>query len=79
MKFRAWHRGMREMDLILGRYIDHHLDGMDDEQMDEFERIMAYEDRHLLDYIMGKASIPDHVDSPLLRQIIAYTHDKDLI
>ena len=26
--FRAWHRGIREMDLILGRFADAHIGGM---------------------------------------------------
>lgn len=38
--FRAWHRGMREMDLILGQYADQYLPGFSDAQLDEFEEIL---------------------------------------
>ena len=33
--FRAWHRGMREMDLIMGRFADDAIAGFDDAELDE--------------------------------------------
>ena len=38
--FRAWRRGMREMDLVMGRFADLYLTGMTEAELDEFERLM---------------------------------------
>ena len=48
VKFRAWHRGFREADLILGPFADQFLDGFTSDQMDAFETLMS--DR---DYVCG--------------------------
>ena len=38
--FRAWHRGMREIDLIMGRFADAHIATLSDAELDEFERLL---------------------------------------
>ena len=38
--FRAWRRGVREMDLIMGRFADAHLPTMNDDELAEFERLL---------------------------------------
>ena len=49
--FRAWHRGIREMDLVFGQYVDAHVSAMDDTTIDELEFIMSFEDRDLLTWV----------------------------
>ncbi|OPB29670.1 succinate dehydrogenase assembly factor 2 [Bartonella sp. WD12.1] len=70
--FRAWHRGIREMDLILGQYVDSHIIEMSDEAISELEYIMSFEDRDLLMWITGEIPTPSEVDSPLFRDIANY-------
>ncbi|EJF76999.1 succinate dehydrogenase assembly factor 2 [Bartonella birtlesii] len=70
--FRAWHRGIREMDLIFGHYVDAHIAGMSDKTVFELEYIMSFDDRDLLTWITGEISPPSKVDSPLFRDIINY-------
>lgn len=70
--FRAWHRGIREMDLILGQYVDAHIGDMSNLELDELEHIMSYEDRDLLTWATGEIAVPKHVDSPLFRDILDY-------
>ena len=38
--FRAWRRGLREMDLVMGRFADVNLPGMDEADLSEFERLL---------------------------------------
>jgi antitoxin CptB len=38
--FRAWRRGVREMDLIVGRFADAHIDKFDAAGLDDFERLI---------------------------------------
>lgn len=70
--FRAWHRGMREMDLILGQYADQYLAGFTDAQLDEFEQILEVLDRDLLKWVTGESPTPEEYDTPLFRDIIDF-------
>lgn len=47
LRFRAWHRGTKEMDLILGTFADRHLDGMNAAGLAAFERLLEEPDREL--------------------------------
>ncbi|WP_336288505.1 MULTISPECIES: FAD assembly factor SdhE [unclassified Bartonella] len=70
--FRAWHRGIREMDLILGQYVDAHIAGMNDETVSELEYIMSFNDRDLLTWIIGETSPPSEIDGSLFHDIVNY-------
>ncbi|MBX4335777.1 FAD assembly factor SdhE [Bartonella raoultii] len=70
--FRAWHRGIREMDFIFGHYVDAHITEMSDETVSEFEYIMSFNDRDLLKWITGEILPPSEVDSLLFRDIANY-------
>jgi len=70
--FRAWHRGMREMDLILGQYADRYLPAFTDAEVDEFEQILEVLDRDLLKWVTGESPTPEEHDTPLFRDIIAF-------
>ncbi|MCB1413812.1 MAG: succinate dehydrogenase assembly factor 2 [Xanthobacteraceae bacterium] len=45
--YRCWHRGTREMDLILGRFADAHIDRLSDAELAEFERLIEAHDHDL--------------------------------
>lgn len=70
--FRAWHRGMREMDLILGQYADRHIVDFTDAQLDGFEQIIEVLDRDLFKWVTGESPIPEPFDTPLFRDIVAF-------
>ena len=38
--FRAWRRGVRETDLIVGRFADAYIDKFDEPSLDAFERLI---------------------------------------
>ncbi len=70
--FRAWHRGIREMDLIMGRFADAALAGMSEAELDEFERLIDVPDPELFLWIMGGAEAPSHYDTAVLRRLKAF-------
>src|ERR1700760_4584166 len=45
--FRCWHRGTREMDLILGRFADAEIAGLTDRELDALERLIEVPDPDL--------------------------------
>jgi antitoxin CptB len=68
-RFRAWHRGMREMDLILGNFADEAIASINADELDEFERILQLPDSQLLKWFTGAEPIPAANDTELIRQI----------
>jgi antitoxin CptB len=70
--FRAWHRGMREMDFILGRFADRTLAGLTDAELVEFERLIDVPDRDLLAWITGELDTPAEHNGPLFRRLLAF-------
>ena len=77
--FRAWHRGMREMDLIMGRFADAQIGNLSEADLDEFERLIEVLDRDLLSWVTGEAEVPENYDSEVFRQLKAFhQHDKPI-
>jgi antitoxin CptB len=75
--FRAWHRGMREMDLIMGRFAESRIDAMSDAELDTFELLIEAPDRDLLAWITGREPTPVNYDTAVFRALKAFhTHDK---
>ena len=77
--FRSWHRGMRETDLIMGRFADAEIAALSEEELDEFERLIEVIDRDLLSWITGEAPVPENYDTALFRKLKAFhRHDKPI-
>ncbi|APG84486.1 succinate dehydrogenase assembly factor 2 [Sinorhizobium americanum] len=75
--FRAWHRGIREMDLILGQFAEAELATLSDAELDEFETIMREEDNDLVRWITGEKALPERFATELFSRIAAYRPDFD--
>ncbi|WDR05740.1 succinate dehydrogenase assembly factor 2 [Devosia rhodophyticola] len=71
IRYRAWHRGTREMDLVLGPFADAHVESMNSEGLDRLEKLMSEEDPALLTWVMGQAVPPENVDRAFLDIVIA--------
>ena len=69
LRFRAWHRGTREMDLLLGRFADAEATKFDEQSMASFEALLEVPDPDLYNWITGTAEIPAPYDTPLLRRL----------
>ena len=72
LKFRCWHRGMKETDLLLGRFADAHVDGLDEAGVAAFEALLETPDQDIFAWIVGGEPVPDDARTPLLTRLIAY-------
>jgi antitoxin CptB len=73
LRFRCWHRGIREMDLIMGGFADAHLATMTDSELDELERLIEVQDHDLYASIAGTATLEaDLEDGPLFMRMKAF-------
>lgn len=56
--FRSWHRGTREMDLILGSFADRHVPNFTEAQIKEYEDLLNCSDPDLYDWYTKARQIP---------------------
>jgi len=70
--FQAWHRGTREMDLLLGRFADATITGWTDQETVEMEEILRVPDTELYRWITGQAPVPENHRSRMLTRVIDF-------
>ena len=69
LRYHCWHRGTKEMDLLLGRFADAHIAAMNESQLGEMEALLLLPDPDLYNWITGQAPVPDNADSATFRLI----------
>jgi antitoxin CptB len=72
--FRAWHRGSREMDLIMGPFADAWLDRMSDDELAAFEELVGLPDPELFSLVVEPQAAPPR-DNALLARLRAFHSD----
>lgn len=76
IKIRAWRRGMRELDILVGGFVDARLETLSAAELVEMEELLDLPDAELLAWLAGGAPPPPERDTALLKAIIAFhTHD----
>jgi len=75
IRIRAWRRGMRELDILVGGFVDARLESLGADELDELEVLLDLPDAELLGWLAGVTPPPPERDTPLLRKIVAFhTH-----
>jgi antitoxin CptB len=72
MLFRAWHRGMREMDILMGQFADSALPNMPESELDAFEALLEAPDPELFKWLTGAAPLPAEFDTSVFRALQAH-------
>lgn len=72
LRFRSWHRGTRELDLLLGPFADTQLDGMDDAELDQYEALLHVPDPDIYNWIVRREPVPETERSAVLDRIINF-------
>lgn len=77
LMFRAWHRGMKELDLLMGTFAQNELGTLAGDELAQFERLIDSEDNDLLNYFNGKQPVPDALAGSVFERIKAQTFTPD--
>jgi antitoxin CptB len=72
LKLRAWRRGFREADLILGPFADRHVSSWGEAELDWFERLLEQPDQDVYAWILERAPTPAEFDGPLMSELKAF-------
>lgn len=75
LKYRAWHRGFREADLILGPFADRYAETFTAEQLDSLEALLEHPDQDLYEWIVERTPTPPEVDGEMMRLIKQFRFD----
>ena len=70
--YRAWHRGLREVDLILGAFADSEIARLGDAELDLFEKLMDEADGDILKWVTGEKPVPAEHDTAVFARVCAY-------
>ncbi|GIL00380.1 MAG: hypothetical protein BroJett030_02790 [Alphaproteobacteria bacterium] len=70
--YRANHRGIKEMDIILGDFARLRLATLSEAELDQFEALLEESDRELLAWFTGERVVPARFNNPLIDAIFAH-------
>ena len=70
--FRAHHRGMREMDILFGKFADANLPTFTEAELTEFESLMEELDRDVLMWLTGETPTPPVRQTPFFGRLQAF-------
>jgi antitoxin CptB len=70
--FRCWHRGTREMDLILGRFADAEIARLHDDELAQLERLIEVPDPDLYAALTGDTPLAAEYANGLFDRIKSF-------
>ncbi len=72
LRFRSWHRGTRELDLMLGRFADLYIDDLTTQQLDRYEALIDQPDPDIYRWISGGEATPAAHDTDVMKMIKSF-------
>jgi antitoxin CptB len=69
LKFRCWHRGSREADLLLGNFSDKYVSDMNISDLEQLESIVDCDDQDIWDWVTGATSVPVEISCPMIDKL----------
>jgi len=69
LHFRAWHRGTREADLMIGGFFDRHASSWNDEEIAWYEALMKEQDVDIMAWALGTRPAPARFQGELMRRL----------
>ncbi len=70
--FRSWHRGTREMDLIMGTFAEKHVPAMDGSALDLYEELLHIPDPDVYDWVSGQKPVPANLDNLVIKILLEH-------
>lgn len=64
--FRAWHRGTREADFMIGGFFDRYGNDWSDDELTWFETLIEEQDVDIMAWAIGTQEVPAQFAGPLM-------------
>lgn len=72
LHFRSWHRGTRELDLIMGTFADRVLPSLTDGELDDYDVILTHPDPDLYNWITGVEPVPANFMNSVMQKLLQH-------
>lgn len=69
LRFRAWHRGTKEADLLIGGFFDAHSAGWNDEEIELFEGLLEEQDVDIMAWAIGTDVCPARYEGSIMEAL----------
>ena len=69
LRFRAWHRGVREADFMIGGFFGAHGEGWGESEMAWFEALLEEQDADIMAWAIGTAEPPERYRGAMMRRL----------
>ena len=70
--FRSWHRGIREMDMVYGRFADAQIAALSATELDDYEKLLELRDQQVFDWVFGAQPLDPNYDTPVFRRLLDF-------
>ncbi|SEM50865.1 antitoxin CptB [Sphingomonas gellani] len=74
LRFRAWHRGTKEADLMIGGFFDAHGEHLTPAELDWFEALLEQQDVDIMAWAIGSQPCPPEWDGPVMARMRTLTY-----
>ena len=70
--FRSWHRGIREMDMVYGRFADAQIAALSEAELDDYEKLLELRDQQVFEWVTGAVPLDVAYDTPVYRRLVTF-------
>lgn len=72
LQFRSWHRGTKELDLIMGTFADRHLADLSEAELDLYDHILTYPDPDIYNWVTGLEQVPANFRNSVMERLLRH-------
>ena len=72
LHYHSWHRGTKELDLVLGQFAERHLPAMNETEMTLYEAILDENEHDIYAWLAGREAVPAEHDNHIMRMILDF-------
>ena len=76
--YQAWHRGTKEMDILLGEFADARIAVLPEAHLNDLEALMEENDQDLFSWVIGSVPVPEARRTPVFAALVAFQAGKYL-
>ncbi len=69
LRFRAWHRGTKEADLMIGGFFDRYGADWSDAEIDWYERFLEEQDVDIMAWAIGMQPVPERYQGAMIQKL----------
>jgi antitoxin CptB len=69
LRYRAWHRGTKEADLMIGGFFDAHHTSWTAAELDWFEALLEEQDVDIMAWAIGSLPCPEQWTGPMMERM----------